>query len=960
MPIQVQGPDGSTVEFPDGTSTDTMQSAMAAKFGGPSKPAAAAPVASSSAVPTMSDVQAYAKNQLAKVTADFDSRIQGLPMAAQKIGRDKFFADPRIKNLMDMAAQPVQTRQKAQDGTKILQAQQQSAQQRANQNADGAQSSADAIGLPTSLALMAGPAAPLASQALDSIGAGNFLTGLKAGITRGAFGLPERLAAAGEAYLPSSITGNDTNASYDQILNQVRENTDAEANKSQVGNILGQLISGGLIGGAVGKSVGAAGAGMAASDAPAVANAGRVLNAATQLQKGQTLANAGRISLAGAAAGGAQAAGEGSDPATGALVGAVAAPAVAGVGKGVGKGLGWLGNRAADMLGMRSSGSIIKNLTNATQEELQANLQRAQDSGIQPTLFEILPAADQQRLAKGIVGRSDATREQALGLLQQRSTNMGPEMAARAEDLTAPARQQIESGIADDLANARGAAGSPTPEDAALAAQGSRAAIDMKQQVRKNEADAIMTPVRDQPVANKVAELFPQSPVLNKQTGAVEMKVNDPEAADQIQAAASTLNSRMNPKNPNAAIAGISADDAADIIRKLGKVASSSNDPIQRGAAARAQAHLQGYLNEKFPDVGAAIEDMRSAYAARSRMFEGMKEGEQTRLRSQAPNEGAGQVQRTVNAYDTPEGTQGRVLGQANELQDRFLDTNAESAARNIQNLGQDSRALEANLGPDVAGKLQDTANYQTQVLRSFSKLKSAKAEPDAGVQDLAGAVFALSPSSMIHTKLWAMHKLTNLTRLPEGKASVLVDMLLSQNPNAFAKGYSLISSQGERASQFLRQMAAYTSAAKMAASASKDNYSPDNASVNPVSIAQAAEAPAPEPSTQQEQQPALEPVPANLPYGHAVIAGLFPEAHVTEDIRSPTSKLGRANPGSYHVTSDGAVDVRPIPGMSFDQFLGIIKDKGYNVIEAKNEDEAHGGKKSAWATGNHWHVVLE
>jgi hypothetical protein len=35
MPIRVQGPDGATVEFPDGTAPDVMQKAMQAHYGAP-------------------------------------------------------------------------------------------------------------------------------------------------------------------------------------------------------------------------------------------------------------------------------------------------------------------------------------------------------------------------------------------------------------------------------------------------------------------------------------------------------------------------------------------------------------------------------------------------------------------------------------------------------------------------------------------------------------------------------------------------------------------------------------------------------------------------------------------------------------------------------------------------------------------------------------------------------------
>lgn len=41
MPIQVQGPDGQMLEFPDGTDRDTMRAAMAKRYGGPSQQAQA-------------------------------------------------------------------------------------------------------------------------------------------------------------------------------------------------------------------------------------------------------------------------------------------------------------------------------------------------------------------------------------------------------------------------------------------------------------------------------------------------------------------------------------------------------------------------------------------------------------------------------------------------------------------------------------------------------------------------------------------------------------------------------------------------------------------------------------------------------------------------------------------------------------------------------------------------------
>lgn len=88
---------------------------------------------------------------------------------------------------------------------------------------------------------------------------------------------------------------------------------------------------------------------------------------------------------------------------------------------------------------------------------------------------------------------------------------------------------------------------------------------------------------------------------------------------------------------------------------------------------------------------------------------------------------------------------------------------------------------------------------------------------------------------------------------------------------------------------------------------------------------------------------------------GAAVIQQLFPNVRVTDGRRPADSALGRANPKSWHVRSGGAVDVAPIPGMTFEQYVGRVKSAGYNVIEAIDEVK----HPSAHATGPHWHIVI-
>lgn len=89
------------------------------------------------------------------------------------------------------------------------------------------------------------------------------------------------------------------------------------------------------------------------------------------------------------------------------------------------------------------------------------------------------------------------------------------------------------------------------------------------------------------------------------------------------------------------------------------------------------------------------------------------------------------------------------------------------------------------------------------------------------------------------------------------------------------------------------------------------------------------------------------------------VVTELFPGVHINQTIRDPNSALGRANPNSWHNRSTPTfrpvVDMRPMPGMSFQQAAQTIRQQGYRIIEGR--DEVH--DPSPHATGPHWHFVL-
>lgn len=87
---------------------------------------------------------------------------------------------------------------------------------------------------------------------------------------------------------------------------------------------------------------------------------------------------------------------------------------------------------------------------------------------------------------------------------------------------------------------------------------------------------------------------------------------------------------------------------------------------------------------------------------------------------------------------------------------------------------------------------------------------------------------------------------------------------------------------------------------------------------------------------------------------GVADVRSVFPNARVTSGYRGPNHPLSKANPKSYHAKTRGAVDVAPIKGMTFQQYVSGLRNAGYPIVEARDEV----ANPSSHATGPHWHVV--
>lgn len=83
-----------------------------------------------------------------------------------------------------------------------------------------------------------------------------------------------------------------------------------------------------------------------------------------------------------------------------------------------------------------------------------------------------------------------------------------------------------------------------------------------------------------------------------------------------------------------------------------------------------------------------------------------------------------------------------------------------------------------------------------------------------------------------------------------------------------------------------------------------------------------------------------------------AIVEDAYPGVRVTSWTRP---RDGAGAPASWHKRSRAAVDVAPIKGMTFEQFVDGLKARGYSILEAIDEVN----HPSQWATGPHWHVVL-
>lgn len=892
--ITVTFADGSTHVYqnaPDNVSPDQVSARASKEFGKPvqaldggraANPRAVATPRASQQSPQVGQVVMNARNSLIE-----RMRRQGRSPEDQRRALARFDADPRIRDLRRRAGMPeVMTRQE-----EIKQA----------------------------------------GRRAAAKGPKTYGAALTAAISRNLVGIPERLAADYLYY-----TGQSGNLSLNETWQAVRAKTDAQMEQAPKTAFVGQIV-GGLVGGGVaGRMVGRLGGRLAASSTPTVAKAGNVLETVVTLKKGKKFANAAKIVTAGGAAGGAQAAGEGKSVVRGASEGAVGA-AVLGGGFKVAQ---VLTRPLRDVLRLSSAGRILSRLTTDSTAQLEAKAQAYRDAtGAEPTVFELLPLADRNKiLGHAIVGR-DSVVEATSGAIRKRAANLGPEMSSKATEVLTPARNAARVKLVDDLAAARG--GQNAPEDLQLADRAMNSPTDMLE-FRDVEARAIMAPHDNTPAAKDFEELIPQTPVNVR--GTIVMQEADPAVSAAIRSAA--------PGGFRKGNQGVTATDISDMIQTLRK--DTGRGGIEGRTAKRAVDHLEGELAARAPDAAAAHAQMTDAYAARSRMAEGLGAGHDTTLRNSVQVGTNRDLARKVrNAYDTPEGSIGRNLGQGNRVL-TDLGGSPEEALRATVKMSRNSigRELGQNVGADESARIMAAARAQdesAQALASASNKAQSGSGNTADPEMLVQAIAGLHPSSFITTKFGAARKLLDMTYIPENRARTIVDMIFSQDPAMTRKALDAVRNEPNGAA-FMQYLAGVTG-----------NLT---ASTNDLSSTPSVEGDLtgmdggdPESQGEDMQEPGEESQINSEGYEDAgqVVEAIFPGIEVTQVHRDPNSDLGRANPESFHNFGVNAVDVRPIPGMTFEEYVQTIQDAGFELIEARDEVN----NPSSHATGPHWHVVF-
>src|SRR6478609_6325229 len=99
-------------------------------------------------------------------------------------------------------------------------------------------------------------------------------------------------------------------------------------------------------------------------------------------------------------------------------------------------------------------------------------------------------------------------------------------------------------------------------------------------------------------------------------------------------------------------------------------------------------------------------------------------------------------------------------------------------------------------------------------------------------------------------------------------------------------------------------------------------------------------------------------PVPPAAPIYDAASAleTVYPGVRPNSQFRGPTDPLSIKNPDSNHINAFDTIDVSPMDGVTYDQFVQSFRDKGYKIGETRDEAA---NPIPGLTTGPNWHIQI-
>lgn len=840
------------------------------------------------------------------------------------------------------------------------------------------------------------------SQASAAPGFTNFLQAGAGAAGRMLLGIPERIQAAGDYYLQGTHqTDAPPTKSYADALALRRAITDEQRSRSTSGNVIG-TVGGALATGAGEAKVGGmVAARLAKSGAPIAAKIGNVLQNIGTLKKGQNVRNAVKLATMGAAGGAAQAGGEGSNIKEGAETGAAGAVLLGAGGK--------------------LAGTIIPKIARTVSRPASKDVGKAIREVITEAPADIAARqADMSAKTGAPVPTVAALSDKDFGNVAKKVLQKSPDALQLAKGKTGDYIRGFMDRMLSHVNNAGQAGGAQQLNGVGELAQ-----------TRKDMADSLISPIRDNPVDFSKIPLDKLEKSVTQQIGGRMAGVGDklktvfakssPDELTNLGLTGDDLTTAQNllqhwglSKPGQANITVGEADALRRTLNAAGKSSAGSN-PANALAYRNAAKVIGDHVGDQYP----AYKTMVDGYAAHSRMIEGFDAASKGQRPSDITDD-----QLRAN-LQTPEGIVGQKAGELYKLRTAATNkpTSAISLAKDLASEGNLTRPEPAaatdmqggtvtqNLGPEPAANLATASQGETQVLDRMldtSKVNAMGANEEGALSPGEIAFGAMLHGAHPATQARFLSRLVE--KLPSGfnpeVAKNMTDMLFSgdaaksqkvinalqkvgvtkealgglmQNAGVIAPAAGAVNADAQAPGTPPAPAPAVNDIPELDDSGTGGDAAPvaDEAPPPPANFSPRIEAPAGVPQYDTNgaplvgfadngsggqapqygtpDQPDAFKVDPTKPYGRQVVQSLFPQAKITDDVRDPNSTLGKENPNSNHVKTQNAVDVEPIDGMSFNDFIAKLHDNGHQIIEAIDEVN----HPSKYATGPHWHVVV-